>query len=261
MSDKTGIEWTDATWNPTTGCSKVSQGCKNCYALRDWPRLAANPKSVYFGRAFTNVQCHPERLRQPLQWKKPRRIFVNSMSDLFHEDVPRSFVDEIFHTMVVARQHSFQVLTKRPWRMLDFMAHRAAPPPNVWLGVSVEDQATADERIPVLLQTSAAIRWLSVEPLLGPIDLELRLLGQIPGIDWVVVGGESGPHARAMRPEWASSIRDQCARAGVPFLFKQWGEWFGGRRVGKKNAGRTLAGVLHDAYPSNRVTEVTVSDR
>ena len=199
MSTKTKIEWTKgddgtpgATWNPVTGCSKVSQGCKNCYALRDWPRLSApRPKpNIYTGREFTDVQCHPERLDQPLRWTKPRRIFVNSMSDLFHPDVPFEFIIEVFARMALAQQHTFQILTKRPKRMLDFLttenfyqertikgkawqilgAYRNRnyssfgmkapwPLPNVWLGVSVEDQATADERIPLLLETPAAVRW------------------------------------------------------------------------------------------------------
>lgn len=298
MSDKTGIEWTEATWNPVTGCTKVSQGCKHCYAEREWARLSANPKATaYFGRAFGDVKCHPERLDQPLRWKRPRRIFVNSMSDLFHEDVPCGFIDRVFAIMAQSPQHTFQVLTKRPERMLEYMTHPVRlnmwadaniplissvwgdfPLPNVWLGVSVEDQDTADERIPLLLQTPAAVRWVSAEPLLGPVDLEFgeidialekdgfgnsAILG---GIDWVVVGGESGPKARPMHPDWARSLRDQCAASGVPFLFKQWGEfapnWFNDDdgekipgsewidRMGKKMAGRLLDGFQHDGYPS-----------
>ncbi len=196
MSDKTGIAWTDATWNPVTGCSKVSQGCKNCYAEREWGRLSANPKAMaYYGRAFTDIACHEDRLDQPLRWKKPRMIFVNSMSDLFHEDVPDDFIDRVFAVMALAENHTFQVLTKRPERMLrwfdpgfdnrehavgqamrEIAAARGGddaglpewPLPNVWLGVSVEDHATADERIPLLLQAPAAVRWVSAEPLIGP---------------------------------------------------------------------------------------------
>lgn len=266
MSDKTHIEWTDATWNVVTGCAKVSQGCKNCYALRDWPRLAANPKTVYFGREFTDVRCHPDRLEQPMRWTKPRMIFVNSMSDLFHDDVPDEFIDRVFAVMARARHHTFQVLTKRPERMREYLntsdrigrvaaaSHevpycamewiREWPLPNVWLGVSVEDQATAAERIPLLLDTPAAVRWVSAEPCLGPIDLS-RYLGprQIANpdgyggdigsgwttdfrtLDWVVCGGESGPKARPMHPDWARSLRDQCKSAGVAFHFKQWGGW------------------------------------
>lgn len=269
MSDQSKIEWTEATWNPVTGCSKVSQGCKHCYALREWPRLSANPKATaYYGREFTDVRCHPERLDQPLRWRKARRIFVNSMSDLFHESVPDDFIDQVFAVMALAQGHTFQVLTKRPERMLAYLsrfddeqlkwerlgdagglhAGNAAyqnageapwPLPNVWLGVSVEDQATADERIPLLLQTPAAVRWLSMEPLLGSVDLPIGVLGSEPpldypsgaryrgrpGIDWVVVGGESGPNARPMHPDWVRSMRDQCEVANVPFFFKQWGEW------------------------------------
>lgn len=262
MADKTGIEWTDSTWNPVTGCAKVSQGCKNCYALRDWPRMSANPNTVYYGREFTDVRCHRERLEQPIRWKKPRMIFANSMSDLFHESVPDEFIDSVFAVMAIAEQHTFQVLTKRPERMLRYMstlhsrsqeiaqaamyvlngkhwtdgdsmwdcvAHRieAGSLPNVWLGVSVEDQATADERIPLLLQTPAAVRWISAEPLLGPVDLD-RVWLDYEGdtwLDWVVAGGESGQKARPMHPDWVRLMRDQCAAAGVPFLFKQWGEW------------------------------------
>lgn len=284
MSDKTGIEWTDATWNPVTGCAKVSQGCKHCYALRDWVRLSAMPNTVYHGRQFTDVMCHPERLVQPLRWQRPRRIFVNSMSDLFHPDVPFEFIDKVFAAMAMSRRHVYQILTKRPERMREYLTdparaeavgwaeqelfesvgtlrsgsyqgprYRLLPLPNVWLGVSVEDQATADERIPLLLQTPAAVHWISAEPLLGPVDLTpkadhtyqllsewygpdgfdptgsqpraTRMKGYFPRIDWLVVGGESGPRARPMHPAWARTLRDQCQAAGVPFLFKQWGEW------------------------------------
>ena len=263
MGEISRIEWTDATWNPVTGCTKVSQGCKNCYAERDWARLVHLP--AYHGRAFTDVECHPERLDQPLRWKRPRRIFVNSMSDLFHPDVPDEFIDRVFAVMALANQHNFQVLTKRPRRMLDycktlgkhngidrvsiaaqqissktwFLWHKGDVGwnlPNVHLGVSVEDQLTADERIPLLLQTPAAVRWISAEPLLGPVSLVVPFdgakvdsaVGAKPGIhalDWVVAGGESGPKARPSHPDWLRSLRDQCRAAGVPFLFKQWGEW------------------------------------
>lgn len=254
---KTRIEWTDEVWNPVTGCTKVSQGCKHCYAERMFPR-------PYPGRAFTDVQCHPERLDQPLRWQRPRRVFVNSMSDLFHEAVPDEFLDQVFAVMALAPQHTFQVLTKRPERMLAYCKtlgkHRERDRvslasaqfdqggsfsyvlngagwalPNVWLGVSVEDQETADERIPLLLQTPAVVRWISAEPLLGPINARLFLPfttrgrggphRENGGLDWIIVGGESGPHARPMHPAWARGLRDQCVAAGVPFLFKQWGEW------------------------------------
>ena len=270
MSDTSKIEWTDATWNPVTGCSKVSQGCKNCYALRDWARLSANPKSVYYGRAFTDVRCHPERLDQPLRWSKPRRIFVNSMSDLFHEDVPDEFILQVFDVMRQCRNgyateldrlvpaHTFQILTKRPERMLDFcgrlrfhdrcvlathsstLLNPLVSMKKIWLGTSVEDQATADERIPLLLQTPADVRFISAEPLLGPINLEAYLSvydhhGEPSGprcnadgsdaLGWVIAGGESGPKARPTHPDWIRSLRDQCAAAGVAFFFKQWGAW------------------------------------
>jgi protein gp37 len=264
MADKSSIEWTDATWNPVTGCTKVSAGCKHCYAERDWARLAHLP--AYAGRAFTDVRCHQGRLDQPLRWRRPRRIFVNSMSDLFHPDVPNDFIHAVFAVMALARQHTFQVLTKRPERMAGYLrsiqddckdkrpwidatglidygtpAQRAFaindagwPLNNVWLGVSVEDQATANERIPLLLKTPAAVHWVSAEPLLGPVNLHaVSHLGwgaaevgeRLARIDWLVVGGESGPKARPMHPDWPRILRDQCASAGVPFLFKQWGEW------------------------------------
>ena len=276
----TKIEWTDATWNQTTGCTKVSGGCKHCYAERTWQRLSANPKTVYFGRKFTDVQCHPERLEQPLHWTNPRRIFVNSMSDLFHEDVPYEFIAKVFAVMARCPQHTFQILTKRPERMKVFMMSSSySNLPNVHLGVSVEDQETANRRIPTLMKTPAAVRWISAEPLLGPIHLsnlthpydpkETRLsaltgmfrhknkvLAMYMAIDWVVVGGESGPKARPMNPDWVRSIRDQCAAAKIPFMFKQWGEYSPNPetgqmiRVGKKAAGRTLDGVIHDGYPA-----------
>lgn len=257
MGDKSGIEWTDATWNPVTGCTKVSAGCKHCYAERDWARLQHLPR--FAGRAFTDVVCHPERLDHPLRWKKPRRIFVNSMSDMFHDDVPDTFLDQVFAVMALCPLHTFQVLTKRARRMRDYMSDggRAArvldlvrndelgyraggdnlprqswPFQNVLIGVSVEDQVTADERTPLLLQTPAAVRWISAEPLLGPVNIQSainrmpwKIGGGDAGLHWVVVGGESGPKARPMHPDWVRSLRDQCAAAGVAFLFKQWGEW------------------------------------
>lgn len=234
MSAKSAIEWTDATWNPVTGCTKVSQGCKHCYAERDWARLAHLP--AFAGRAFTDVACHADRLDQPMRWKKPRRIFVNSMSDLFHHEVPDFFIRTVFDVMAACPQHTFQILTKRAERMqfLLWSEWDWKPAPNVWLGVSVEDQATADQRIPLLLQTPAAVRWISAEPLLAPVDLA-QSVGQAifwrnendpdRRIDWVVAGGESGAKARPMNPAWARSLRDQCATASVPFLHKQNGEW------------------------------------
>ncbi len=244
MGEISRIEWTDATWNPVTGCTKVSQGCKNCYAERDWARLVHLP--AYHGRAFTDVECHPERLDQPSRWKRPRRVFVNSMSDIFHPAVPFEFIEQVHDVIRECAQHIFQILTKRPDRMLAFWkwrkavylanAYTSTPPRNAWYGVSVEDQLTADERIPLLLQTPAAVRWISAEPLLGPVSLVVPFdgakvdsaVGAKPGIhalDWVVAGGESGPKARPSHPDWFRSLRDQCRAAGVPFLFKQWGEW------------------------------------
>jgi len=244
--DRSKIEWTDATWNPVTGCTKVSQGCKNCYAERQWPRLST-------GRPFTEVRCHADRLDIPLHWRvrKPRRVFVNSMSDLFHEDVLDDFIAAVFHRMALAPWHVYQILTKRPQRMLNFMHTFSSPPQHVWLGVSVEDQATADKRIPLLLQTPAAVRFISAEPLLGPVDLgrymsraqynEWAYAGGpdecphgyaagipcplCPHLNWIICGGESGPRARPMHPDWARSLRDQCHAAAVPFFFKQWGEY------------------------------------
>lgn len=256
MSGKTKIEWATDQWNPVTGCSKVSQGCKHCYAEREWPRLAAprDKANIYTGRDFTDVRCHPEKLNIPLHWTKPRRIFVNSMSDLFHDTVPDSFIREVWAVMWQRPQHIFQILTKRPERMRAwcrrvYSYHNGHPYisgmdgpapiadrlilPNVWLGVSVEDQAAADERIPLLLQTPATVRWISAEPLLGHISFEGMFANHDPRdgtntleeLDWVVVGGESGPKARPMHPDWVRSLRDQCQAVGVPFFFKQWGEW------------------------------------
>lgn len=247
----TGIEWTDETWNPVTGCTKVSPGCKNCYAksLHDMRHLAHKAgKHVprQYATPFETVLCHPERLSIPIKWKKPKRIFVNSMSDLFHEDVPFEFISSVFEVMARTPQHVYQVLTKRPVQMLNFFMRVSLvnapdglyessigrwPLTNVWLGVSVEDQKQADARIPLLLQTPAAVRFLSCEPLLESIDLQYAAfngadsLQSIEGIHWVIAGGESGTHARPSHPDWFRSLRDQCAVADVPFFFKQWGEW------------------------------------
>jgi protein gp37 len=346
MADKTGIEWTDATWNPLRGCARVSQGCKHCYAERVAARFSG-PGQPYEGLIHPttkgwngSIKLIPEALQIPWRWSRGRRIFVNSMSDLFHEDVPFEFIAAVFFVMAHTTRHTYQVLTKRPARMLAFFrwvdegrgsfeddrisdvamadpaikalgwepakqaggGHKGSggydncgpawPYENVWLGVSVEDQATADERIPLLLQCPAEVRWISAEPLLGPVDLRQAmhawrrstgiesLKGPAPMLHWVVAGGESGPGARPMHPAWARSLRDQCAAAGVPFLFKQWGEWvpmgqvaprfdpgcadkaitftklvdangdtFCMDRLGKKRAGRELDGQLHDGYP------------
>lgn len=314
----TKIEWCmnpdgtpGETWNPVVGCTRVSAGCQNCYAERMANRLSQNLATPEYaglaenGRWTGHVRCLPERLEQPLKWRKPRRIFVNSMSDLFHEDVPCWMVDKVFAVLAIRQQHTFMVLTKRPGTMcayvnglkrraeeiaeaamtlplywpdadnqFDYVADmiRREPLPNVWLGVSVENQQTADERIPWLLETPAAVRFVSCEPLLGPVDLNVRWLedqcdqcGRTiprnihgcynpytgdddcdgspsgnPLLDWVIAGGETGPGARPAHPDWFRGLRDQCAEAKVPFFFK---------KHGAGNDSRLLDGVEHNAYP------------
>lgn len=328
MSAKTSIEWTrgddgtsGATWNPTVGCTKVSAGCDHCYAETLVNRFAGH--NAAFPERFDTVVLRPHFLDRPLRWQRPRRIFVNSLSDLFHKDVPDEFIVEVFAVMAATPRHTYQLLTKRHGRMrsllsseefiaeVEFAArHRRGGPamtpgwgpddempwplPNVWLGISAEDQATADLRIPALLNTPAAVRWVSAEPLLGPIDLEAWMpagqarwhcrprtgcgrffagdhrqncphcgnvdywCGSHVGnahpngqpINWVVAGGESGPGARPMHPDWARGLRDQCAHAGVPYHFKQWGSHDEhGTPMAKNRTGRHLDGVLHDGYP------------
>lgn len=231
---QSSIEWTDATWNPLTGCTKVSPGCAHCYAERMAVRLQGmgHPK---YAHGFT-LMLHESALVQPLAWKAPRRVFVNSMSDLFHEDVPLRFILEVFDVMKRASWHQFQVLTKRSER-LAALDPELDWPHNVWIGVSVENQRYAF-RIDHLLQTRAQVKFLSLEPLLGPLP---RL--KLAGINWVIVGGESGPGARPLDPRWVAEIRDQCVDAGVAFFFKQWG----GAR--KKRAGRVLDGRTWDQFP------------
>lgn len=341
MADRSSIEWTDASWNPIRAvravalpghepgdlmetkrgwhCEKVSPGCANCYAEPMNRRLGTGLPYKPGHRGDVRIYLDDKALGDPLRWRRPRKIFVGSMTDLFADFVTDEMLDRVFAVMALCPQHIFQLLTKRPERMrayirgatwrrivdscrgehgssiilrnstnaleqqfgltperLSCFPDRSAwPLPHVWLGVSAEDQQRADERIPILLDTPAAIRWLSAEPLLGPLDLDRS------GLDWVVVGGESGPGARPMDPHWARSLRDQCAEADVPFLFKQWGAWipeedlgedvaratypadlkagrtwrFTGvpmRRVGKKAAGRALDGETHDAYPEMR---------
>lgn len=358
MADKTKIEWADATLNYVSGCSVVSPGCTNCYAMRAGGRnLPGHPstgltKPTKAGHVWTGeVRANDKALMQALAWKRPRRIFWNAHGDLFHENVPDAWIDRQFAVMALTPQHIHMVLTKRPERMREYCISRfggwgephladaieaingfkkdgggewGEPLPNVWLGTSVEDQTRADERIPHLLATPAAVRFLSCEPLLGPVDLTMLdarpseageqessglrwvdaltgdyadgegHIGDIwchdrPGIDWVIVGGESGPDARPMHPGWVRSLRDQCAEANVPFHFKQWGEWMpvtyfdgigetydyrfddgSGRtvgevsrraviknyhdhdfaRIGKRRAGRMLDGVTHDGVPA-----------
>lgn len=238
MADGTAIEWTDATWNPVTGCTKISAGCDNCYALRFSERFRGTPNHPF--ESGFDLTLRPERLVQPLLWRQPKMIFVNSMSDLFHKDVPTAFVDRIFDTMERANWHTFQVLTKRSSLMRDYLEERYAGtrgPTHMWFGVSIED-GTKHSRLRHLRQAPAGIRFLSVEPLIGPPG-ELDLFG----IDWVIVGGESGPGARPMKPEWVRSVRDQCEAAGVAFFFKQWG----GFRP--KSGGRELDGREWNDFP------------
>ena len=322
MADKSGIEWTDATWNPIVGCSIVSPGCTNCYAMRMAARIetmnfgirpshqaashyAGTTKKVNGAAVWTGkLALAPDHiLSAPLSWKQPRMIFVNSMGDLFHEDTPEEWIDQVFAIMAMAPNHTFQLLTKRADRMRDYcmsnplnriinasldfggtpaiIGRTGFPLPNVWLGVSTERQQEADKRIPVLLETPAWVRFISAEPLLGPIDLSFYLEryrhARMGGaLDWVIVGGESGPDSRAMDPTWAQSLRDQCLAANVPFFFKQWGEWlplnqqaadlklhrtyvatsFGSQsaffalRTGKKAAGRFLDGCQYNGMPN-----------
>lgn len=234
MGDKSRIEWTDATWNPVTGCTKVSPGCKYCYAERLAARLQAmrNPR---YRNGFA-ITLHPDQLTLPLRWAKPRMIFVNSMSDLFHEDIPEGIIHRVFEVMSQAHWHVFQILTKRAQRLAT-LASRLPWPPNVWQGVSIENNDHT-WRVQCLQEVPAAIRFLSMEPLLGPVpDLPLN------NIQWVVVGGESGPQHRTLDPAWVRDIRRQCQSAGVPFFFKQWGG------VTAKSGGRLLDGHTWDEMP------------
>jgi protein gp37 len=234
MPTKSNIEWTEMTWNPVTGCTKISQGCKHCYAERMAKRLTAMGSDRY--RNGFRVTLHPDLLDVPRKWRQPRVVFVNSMSDLFHEDIPDAFIQRVFATMRDCPQHTFQVLTKRAER-LAALAPRLPWPHNVWMGVSVEDARVVD-RIGYLQKTPAAVRFLSLEPLIGPLN-DLRL----EGIDWVIVGGESGPRARPMKAEWVTSILRQCRAASVAFFFKQWGG------VRKDMTGRKLNGTFYNEMP------------
>ncbi|TGK36236.1 DUF5131 family protein [Leptospira andrefontaineae] len=270
------IEWTDHTWNPVTGCAKVSAGCKNCYA----ETLSKRKFGEWKDRPFSQIRLKPHKLSEPFRIKEPSKIFVNSMSDLFHQDVPFDFVDQVFAEMALNSKHIFQVLTKRPHRMREYLKNTTRfisihihmrnremnayapkwPLPNVWLGVSVENQKAADERIPILLECPAAVRFLSCEPLLGEVDLTRvkngidSLSGEVynsdgdfcgvcSSIDWVIVGGESGPSHRPVDPNWIRFLRDQCQEADVPFFFKQWG----GARP--KERGNELDGKIHQEFP------------
>ena len=280
--NKTKIEWADAVWNPVTGCTKVSEGCRNCYAEGIANRFWGE-------RKFTDVRCLPYRLKQPAKLKGHQRVFVNSMSDIFHNRVEYEFIKDIWSVMLANPQHTFMILTKRADRMAEtvdlLLRDGFGVLPNIWMGVSVEDQKTADERIPLLLNTPAAVRFVSCEPLLENVNLRGWIYKNgmwVDGdrrVDWVIVGGESGTRARPMHPNWVRSIRDQCQEASVSFFFKQWGEWqltsereymelegneklismdipgaigyqkawF--RRVGKNRAGRELDGRTWDEYP------------
>jgi protein gp37 len=241
MAINSHIEWTDATWNPVTGCTKISPGCKHCYAERLANRLKAMGQANY--RNGFEVTLQPQMLELPLRWKTPRRIFVNSMSDLFHDDVPISYIKEVFAIMGRAHWHQYQVLTKRSERVLA-LSGQLPWAPQIWMGVSVENQKYA-YRIDDLRKTAADVKFLSLEPLLGPLPkLNLR------GIDWAIVGGESGPGARRIDPAWVTDIRNQCLKAAVPFFFKQWGG------VRKKQTGRSLEGRTWDEMPATVTTSL-----
>lgn len=228
--NRTKIEWTDVSWNPVTGCTPVSAGCGNCYGRRMATRLRGRygyPTDDPF-----RVTTHPERLEEPLHWKKPRRVFLCSMGDLFHADVPRDFIVKVFEAAHRNPDHVYQFLTKRPERMAEVLRSWTSgyAPGNWWMGTSCEDQASADERIPRLLRCPARVRFVSLEPLLGPVDLRKLCPGWVLDhpeeyVDWVIVGGETGLGARPCHPDWVRSIRDQCAASGVPLFFKGWGEW------------------------------------
>ncbi len=243
MADSSGIEWTESTWNPTTGCDRVSPGCDNCYALTLAKRLKAMGSKKYqkdgdprtSGPGF-GLTLHPEALDLPRSWRRPRAIFVDSMSDLFHPDVPLEFIERVFSVMTDTPQHTYQILTKRSKRLRD-LAGELDWPPNVWMGVSIESDRYRF-RADHLRDVPAAIRFLSLEPLLGPLnDLDMS------GIHWVIVGGESGPGARPVRASWVRDLRDQCSSAGVAFFFKQWGG------PTPKSRGRELDGRFHDDMP------------
>jgi protein gp37 len=261
MGTTTAIEWTDATWNPVTGCTKISAGCDNCYAQRFSERFRG-----VRGHPFENgfdLQLRPDRVDQPLHWRQPKMIFVNSMSDLFHKEIPFAFIDRVFDTMEQARWHTFQVLTKRSSRLRNYVNARysqGSAPEHIWLGTSIED-GTKKSRARHIQATKATVRFLSIEPLLGPIgELDLN------GIHWMIVGGESGPRARPMLVEWAREVRDECKAAKVPFFFKQWGGLkpkSGGRKLDRREwsqwpnvqsvAGRTIEEAKNGSAERNRL--------
>ncbi len=239
MADKSAIEWTDATWNPVTGCTKISAGCDHCYAERFAERFR-DVKGHPFENGF-DLTLRPERLEYPLKWRQPRMIFVNSMSDLFHKEVPTDFVERVFVTMEKANWHTYQVLTKRSPRMRNFVNARyrgGRAPAHIWLGTSLED-GTQLSRLRHVQAMNASVRFLSIEPMLGPVGkLDLQ------GIDWVIVGGESGPGFRPIEADWIREVRDQCVEAGVAFFFKQWGG------IRPKSGGREFDGRTWNEYPS-----------
>jgi len=277
MGRNSAIQWCHSTWNPTSGCTKVSEGCRNCYAERIDTR---------FGRDFSDVVLHPDRLTRPLHWKKPQRIFVGSMSDLFHDRVPLPFILSILAIIRSAPQHTFMMLTKRAERMQEILSvfNQDLLPtlPNLWAGVSVEDQPTADRRIPIILRTNAAVRFVSYEPAIAAVKFGTWLYDgynngeHAPELDWIITGGESGPRARPSDPNWFRAVRDECQAAGVPFFFKQWGLWrpvrdqrhphhplhefrdakFGApilvERAGIKESGRLLDGREWSEFPVSR---------
>lgn len=238
MAAQSKIEWTEASWNPLTGCTKISPGCKNCYAERMAKRLCAmgNPN---YSNGF-ELTFHEHALGLPLTWKRPQMVFVNSMSDLFHENVPVEFIQKTFAVMAIAKQHTFQVLTKRSTRLAE-LCQQLKWPKNVWMGVSVENDDYV-YRMRNLAETPAAMKFVSMEPLIGPANSADFSL-----VDWVIVGGESGPGSRPMNEDWVTAIRDKCEDANVPFFFKQWGG------VNKKKAGRLLEGRVWDQFPKHAV--------
>ena len=238
---KSKIEWTESTWNPVTGCNKISEGCDNCYAERMAKRLKAMGQQNYIN-GF-EVVCHPHMLDVPLKWKKSNMVFVNSMGDVFHEKVPLDFIKQVFGVMNIADQHFYQVLTKRAKRLLE-LSEMIKWDSHIWMGVTVENK-TFKYRIDYLRKTPAKTKFLSLEPLLGSLG-ELNL----SGIDWVIVGGESGPRARSIEADWAREVRDQCIEQNVPFFFKQWGG------IQKKKNGRVLDGVTWDEMPTRELTAV-----
>ncbi len=244
MSEFSPIEWTDATWNPVRGCSKISQGCKHCYAETFAERFRG-VKNHPYERGF-DLRLVPEKLAEPVRWQRPRKIFVNSMSDLFHEDVPDTYIKQVVDVMLEAPWHVYQVLTKRAERLADFLSGlpNAAKASHIWWGVSVENKISGVPRIQHLRRAPVRTRFLSVEPLLedlGKLNLD--------GVSWVIVGGESGRNARPMKREWVIAVRDQCQTAAVPFFFKQWGG------TNKRMAGRMLDGITYDGYPQSETKE------